>query len=78
MAVQHVLDSLRVVDPATLPASGATSEQVEIDRKTYTVRVSYCEPSVLCTSQSVRSLTARAELNGKDYFTATTVFAQLR
>jgi len=80
-ATQNVLDSLRLINPATMPVSGAgASETVSVGYHTYTVVPEYCSDNTFCTSNNIRQIRVSATLEGSDevLYSAETVYAQLQ
>jgi general secretion pathway protein I len=78
-AAQQVLDNVRTLDPATLPASGQAAEQtITFGERSYKVNLFYCFPSTYCTSNNIRQLHTEVKLNGQLIYQVDTVYAQLR
>lgn len=78
-AAQTVIDELRYTDVSALPESGTDEvRHVQIDAlKTYDVYVTYCNDPTHCTSEDVRQISLRVELDGKKIYETETVFTQL-
>ena len=76
-AAQYVIETLRRVDPATLPTSGSTSPQVvPVGERSYEVVTHYCTDSSFCTANA-RHLLIEVRLGGVEIFSAETVYTQL-
>jgi len=77
---QQVLDSLRIVDPTTMPASGtAAAQNIVLGDRTYNVYVTYCPTgTTFCTSDNVRHIRVRVDYRLHTLFTTETVYAALR
>ena len=79
MVAQQVLDELRSQDPTTLLSTGSdASRSVAVGNKTFTVDVSYCNPSTYCTSTSIRAIHVAVYYKGVSQYAVDTVFSQLR
>jgi type II secretory pathway pseudopilin PulG len=78
-AAQQVLDRLRTVDPASLPASGSqTPENIVVGNRTYSVVVAYCLESAFCSAATTRHIRATVNYRSVKRYEVDTVFAQLR
>lgn len=75
---QQRLDELRFLDPATLPTSGATSENESVGGRNYTVETLYCETPAYCISGNNRHLVVRVNYAGAQIFRTETVYTRLR
>ena len=75
-AAQHVLEKLRLYDPAAgnYPPEGV--ENVTISGRTYQVSTTYCATAAYCTAAS-KHIQAEVRFNGETLFTAETVYTQL-
>ena len=79
IAVNQVLDELRVSSVNALPTSGRQFvRSVTVGTRAFDVYVTYCRQNEYCTSSSVRQLHAEARLKGSMRYEVDTVFAQLR
>ncbi|RMF93695.1 MAG: type II secretion system protein [Nitrospinota bacterium] len=75
-AARQVLDGLRLQNPANLPLSGSTSQEVIAGDKTYTVITKYCLIATYCQSGS-RHIRVEVQFHGQKLYTADTVYTQL-
>ena len=76
-AAQYVIETVRRVDPATLPTSGSSSPQVvPVGTRNYEVVTHYCVDASYCTANA-RHLVVEVRLGGQEIFTAETVYTQL-
>jgi prepilin-type N-terminal cleavage/methylation domain-containing protein len=76
-ATDKQIDSLRLVDPATLPSSGSASTGVTVGGKTFSVQASYCVNASWCSAVT-RHLKFTTSYRGTTYYVTETVFTQLR
>ncbi len=77
-AAQHVVETLRRDDPATLPTSGSSSIQVvTVGSRDYEVVTHYCRNASFCTSAS-RHLVIEVRLGGSEIYSVESVFTQLQ
>ena len=77
-AAQSVMEGLRRQDPATLPMSGVSSpQQVSVGNRNYEVVASFCVVADFCGSGS-RHVIVEVNLNGRLFYSAESVFTQLR
>jgi len=77
-AAQQALDAVRVVNPETLPSGGATvTSTVNAGDYTYSVVLTYCNPTNYCTSRS-RYITAEVSYQGTELYEVSTVYTRLR
>ena len=78
-AAQQVLDGLRVSDPSTFPTTGSdAARNVQIAGRTFSVVVTYCAITSLCTAVTTRHLRASVNYKGKKRYEVDTVFSQLK
>lgn len=78
IAAVQVLESLRLEDPETLPAAGASAPVlVTLQGRDYEVVTHYCERPEHCSPTS-RHVRAEVLLDGRQVFDAETVFTQVR
>jgi prepilin-type N-terminal cleavage/methylation domain-containing protein len=73
---RQVFEGLRYKDPATLPTSGTTTENVVMGGQTFQVDTTMCSLSTYCTTGS-RHITVTVKQGGTTQFSADTVFTQL-
>lgn len=77
VAVQRQLETLRLIDPATLPTSGTSAPQLQtIDGRDFGITTTYCADATYCGTGS-RHLLVEAFLDGQKIFDAETVYTQL-
>ena len=77
-ASRATLESLRLAEPSTLPASGSTQPQtVVVNDLQYSVVTHFCQIPQLCDSQT-RLLTVEVSFEGNVVYDAETVFTELR
>lgn len=76
---QERLESLRLVNPQSLPTGGCQEETRSRGGRTYTVRTCYCENRSLCGA-GARHLSVRVFLSGETtpVYQVETVYTQLR
>lgn len=78
IAAQWVLDSLRLQDPSTLPATGASAPQlVTIGASPYEVTTRYCQRTAFCGVNS-RHLRIEVRLRNRELYDVETVYTRLR
>ena len=78
-AAQMVLDELRSLDPAALPAGGTGPERfVSTGSHTFTVTSEYCANAALCTGSSIRHIRVTVSRTGRVWYAVDTAYAQLR
>lgn len=75
--VEERLESLRLVNPQTLPSSGSQDSIETRNGRAYTVRTTYCAEASLCSINS-RHIRVEVFLNGRKVYAAETVFTGLR
>lgn len=79
MAAQQVLDTIRLQDISSLPASGAgTATTLVIGNRSYVVTPTYCADVSFCTSAATRHIGVRVMYAGVLRYETETVFTQLR
>lgn len=71
------METLRLINPQTLPSSGSEDQAQTRSGRSYTVRTTYCADSSLCSSGS-RHIRVEVFLNGRSMYAVETVFTQLR
>lgn len=77
-AAQQVMETLRQVDPATLPASGTSDvATVTVGLHEYEVVATYCAEPSHCSS-AARHVILEVSLAGQTVYTVESVFARLR
>lgn len=77
-AAQLVLDELRLLDPGTLPSSGASAPQtVNAGEFSYTVVRNYCPHPAYCTTRT-RDIRLDVNYKGQKLYEVETVFTRLR
>ena len=74
---QDKLDTLKLLDPATLPISGQDDSTVTSNNRPYAVRVRYCVTANYCLNKS-RDVIIEVSANNKLLFTGETVFTQVK
>ncbi len=75
------MESLRLVDPVSLPTGGAPdTETVTIGRHEYEIKTFYCRNAEYCppTNPFSRHLTVEVYLAGQRVYDVETVYTQLR
>ena len=78
-AAQQVLDELRTKDPTTMPSSGTDGPRtIDIENRTFTVVVSYCEQSAFCPTNDVRHLTVHSDYKNERRYSVQTIYTKLR
>lgn len=78
-AAEQVLDSMRILDPATLPASGNNGgTNITIGNRSFVVTTYFCEQSSLCNSTLTRHLRVQVSYQNEVIFNVQTVFTSLR
>jgi prepilin-type N-terminal cleavage/methylation domain-containing protein len=78
-AAERVLDSIRLEDPSTLPASGSDAVRtITIDNRDFAVTATYCADATFCSSSNSRHISVDVTHNGDRTFEVQTVFTQLR
>lgn len=77
-AAQQKLEWIRLQDPATLPASGSTSEDLDIAGKDYYVITRYCSDATYCTSTNNRQVEIEVAFLDRTLYKVETVYTQLR
>jgi len=76
-AAQQVLDSLRLVNPGTLPSSGSTQSEQIIGDKEFQVTTIFCGTAAYCASNT-RHLRVEVFYEGEFRFDTETVYTQLK
>ena len=76
-ATQRAIDALRFISPSTLPSVGTSTQDLEVDGRTFRVTTRYCAVSSLC-SPVTRHLRFTTTFMNKQLYETETVFTQLR
>ena len=78
-AAQQVLDSMRQLDPSTMPTSGTDAPiPIAVDKRTFNVTVTYCNNASHCADSGSRMLTVEVFYNNIVVFNVDTVYTKLR
>lgn len=78
MAAQQVLDGLRVLDPATFPSSGSTTQNITVGIRTFSVTTTYCSNITYCPNNNTKHIKVDVKLRGTTIYSVSTVYVQLR
>ena len=76
-AAQQVLDELRVLDPATLPTSGTSSQNITAGQRTFQVVTTYCSDTTYCSTRS-RLIGIDVSFKNEEIYHVETVFTRLQ
>lgn len=77
-AAQQVMETLRRVDPSTLPSSGTSDVQaVTVGQHEYEVVTKFCVESSYCSS-AARDIVLEVSFAGKTIYTVESVFTRLQ
>jgi prepilin-type N-terminal cleavage/methylation domain-containing protein len=78
LAAQQIMEDLRLEDPGTLPASGASApQQVVAGSQTFEVVTRYCVFEAYCDA-ATRHLVVEVFQDGRRVYDAETVYTRLR
>jgi len=77
-AAQEKIETLRHIDPASLPSSGSSGvEAIQVGEHEFEVETHYCRQSAYCGSAS-RHILVEVSFAGKQVYAIETVFTRLQ